>query len=146
VKIGWKPVHQAGSHVKLRHSNYPYPYTWAFHDGEELGPKMLARIARRTGLTPEDLRGPSRKGGETWGTRQQSQMGGPVAAVAYTTQGFILFGSSLPRKVICWRTPSSVFTTPKWVSYGPQNKSSGKGIRATALCQTITCETEKFGS
>jgi len=28
---------------------------FAFHDGEEIGPRMLARIARRTGLTPEDL-------------------------------------------------------------------------------------------
>ncbi len=28
---------------------------WAFHDGEELGPKMLARVAKRTGLVPEDL-------------------------------------------------------------------------------------------
>ena len=30
-------------------------FTWAFHDGEELGPKMLARIAKQTGLKPEDL-------------------------------------------------------------------------------------------
>jgi hypothetical protein len=28
---------------------------FAFHDREEIGPKMLARIARRTGLTPDDL-------------------------------------------------------------------------------------------
>ena len=26
-----------------------------FHDGAEIGPRMLARIARRTGLTPKDL-------------------------------------------------------------------------------------------
>jgi hypothetical protein len=26
-----------------------------FHDDEELGPKMLARIAKKTGLRPEDL-------------------------------------------------------------------------------------------
>ncbi|HJZ48401.1 MAG TPA: hypothetical protein VKE41_14590 [Roseiflexaceae bacterium] len=26
-----------------------------FHDYEEIGPRMLARIARRTGLTPDDL-------------------------------------------------------------------------------------------
>jgi len=30
-------------------------YVFAFHDREEIGPKMLARIARHTGLTPEDL-------------------------------------------------------------------------------------------
>jgi len=28
---------------------------FAFHDDEELGPKMLARIAKQTGLRPEDL-------------------------------------------------------------------------------------------
>jgi len=28
---------------------------FAFHDSEELGPKMLARIGKHTGLTPEDL-------------------------------------------------------------------------------------------
>jgi predicted RNA binding protein YcfA (HicA-like mRNA interferase family) len=30
-------------------------YVFAFHDKEEIGPKMLARIARHTGLKPEDL-------------------------------------------------------------------------------------------
>jgi predicted RNA binding protein YcfA (HicA-like mRNA interferase family) len=29
--------------------------TFAFHDSEELGPKMLARVAKNTGLKPEDL-------------------------------------------------------------------------------------------
>jgi predicted RNA binding protein YcfA (HicA-like mRNA interferase family) len=28
---------------------------FSFHDNEEIGPKMMARIARQTGLTPEDL-------------------------------------------------------------------------------------------
>jgi hypothetical protein len=28
---------------------------FAFHDGEELGPRMFARIAKHTGLSPEDL-------------------------------------------------------------------------------------------
>ncbi len=28
---------------------------FAFHDDEELGPKMLARVAKNTGLRPEDL-------------------------------------------------------------------------------------------
>lgn len=55
VKIGWKPVHQKGSHVKLRHSNFLHPFEWSFHDGEELGPRMLSRIAKKTGLTPDDL-------------------------------------------------------------------------------------------
>ena len=28
---------------------------FAFHAGDEIGPRMLARIAKRTGLRPEDL-------------------------------------------------------------------------------------------
>jgi predicted RNA binding protein YcfA (HicA-like mRNA interferase family) len=28
---------------------------FAFHDGEEIGPRMLARIARQTGLKRTDL-------------------------------------------------------------------------------------------
>jgi hypothetical protein len=30
-------------------------FVFAFHDDEEIGPHMLARMAKRTGLTPEDL-------------------------------------------------------------------------------------------
>lgn len=30
-------------------------YVFAFHDSEELGPRMLARISKRTGLKPEEL-------------------------------------------------------------------------------------------
>lgn len=56
LSIGWIPVSQKGSHVKLRHVDRTYPeYMWAFHDGEEIGPKMLSRIAKNTGLKPEDL-------------------------------------------------------------------------------------------
>jgi len=57
-RIGWreKPrISKSGSHKQLEHSDYPYEFTWAFHDGEEIGPKMLARIAKRTGLKPEDI-------------------------------------------------------------------------------------------
>jgi predicted RNA binding protein YcfA (HicA-like mRNA interferase family) len=46
---------KARSHVQLRHPNYAYGYTWAFHDAVEIGPAMLARIAKKTGLKPEDL-------------------------------------------------------------------------------------------
>lgn len=28
---------------------------FAFHDDDEIGPRMLARIAKRTGLRPEHL-------------------------------------------------------------------------------------------
>jgi hypothetical protein len=30
-------------------------FIFAFHDGEEIGPRMLARLAKHTGLMPEDL-------------------------------------------------------------------------------------------
>jgi hypothetical protein len=30
-------------------------YVFAFHDDEEIGPKMLSRVAKHTGLKPEDL-------------------------------------------------------------------------------------------
>jgi len=56
LSIGWTPVSQKGSHIKLRHISGRSPeYMWAFHDGEEIGPKMLSRIAKHTGLKPDDL-------------------------------------------------------------------------------------------
>jgi predicted RNA binding protein YcfA (HicA-like mRNA interferase family) len=57
-RIGWyeKPrTSKSGSHKRLENPKYPYEFTWAFHDGEEIGPKMLARIAKQTGLKPEDI-------------------------------------------------------------------------------------------
>lgn len=54
LKIGWSVVSQSGSHIKLRHARLPN-YIWAFHDKEEIGPRMLARIAKHTGLKPDDL-------------------------------------------------------------------------------------------
>jgi hypothetical protein len=30
-------------------------FVLAFHDADEIGPRMLERIARHTGLAPEDL-------------------------------------------------------------------------------------------
>ena len=55
LKIGWKPKPGKGSsHVHLTHPERP-DFTWAFHDSEEIGPVMLARIAKHTGLKPKDL-------------------------------------------------------------------------------------------
>ena len=54
LRIGWQVKRQRGSHRWLERDGWP-DWPFAFHDGEELGPPMLARIARRTGLTPEDL-------------------------------------------------------------------------------------------
>jgi predicted RNA binding protein YcfA (HicA-like mRNA interferase family) len=45
---------QAGSHRTLQRVGFP-DYVFAFHDNVEIGPKMLTRIAKHTGLTPEDL-------------------------------------------------------------------------------------------
>jgi hypothetical protein len=41
-------------HVKLQREGYR-DYTWAWHDSVEIGPVALRRIAKHTGLTPEDL-------------------------------------------------------------------------------------------
>lgn len=53
-RIGWKVRRQSGSHRVVARMGWPN-YVFAFHDHEELGPKMLARIAKHTGLKPEDL-------------------------------------------------------------------------------------------
>jgi predicted RNA binding protein YcfA (HicA-like mRNA interferase family) len=55
LRIGWRIKRRGkGSHRLLERPGWP-DYTFAFHEGEEIGPKMMARIARRTGLTPDDL-------------------------------------------------------------------------------------------
>lgn len=43
-----------GSHRVVERVNWP-DFVFAFHDDEEIGPRMLARIAKRTGLQPDDL-------------------------------------------------------------------------------------------
>ena len=47
--IGWKVKRQSGSHKTLEHADYQ-DYVFAFHDGEGIGPRMLSRIAKHTGL------------------------------------------------------------------------------------------------
>ncbi|MEW6752368.1 MAG: type II toxin-antitoxin system HicA family toxin [Candidatus Latescibacterota bacterium] len=55
-RIGWSVKRQTGtSHRVLCRAGWP-DYVFAFHDRTEIGPRMLARIARHTGLTPDDLR------------------------------------------------------------------------------------------
>lgn len=54
LRIGWNINRQSGSHRTLSRPDWP-DFVFAFHDGAELGPRMLSRIARRTGLMPEDL-------------------------------------------------------------------------------------------
>jgi predicted RNA binding protein YcfA (HicA-like mRNA interferase family) len=54
LRIGWAIKRQSGSHRTLSRPGWR-DFVFAFHDGEEIGPRMLARIAKRTGLTPGDL-------------------------------------------------------------------------------------------
>ena len=54
AKIGWMVKRQSGSHRTLSRPGWA-DFVFAFHDDEEIGPRMLARIAKRTGLRPEDL-------------------------------------------------------------------------------------------
>ena len=54
LRLGWEQKRQSGSHRTLSRDGWP-DVVFAFHDGEELGPRMLSRLARTTGLKPEDL-------------------------------------------------------------------------------------------
>ncbi len=55
LRIGWTIKRQSGTSPRvLTRADWPN-YVFAFHDREEIGPKMLVRIAKHTGLTPEDL-------------------------------------------------------------------------------------------
>jgi predicted RNA binding protein YcfA (HicA-like mRNA interferase family) len=54
LRIGWRIKRESGSHRVLARPAWP-DAVFAFHDREEIGPRMLARIAKVTGLTPEDL-------------------------------------------------------------------------------------------
>ena len=54
LAVGWQLKRQSGSHRTLSRAGYP-DFVFAFHDGEKIGPKMLARIAKHTGIKPEDL-------------------------------------------------------------------------------------------
>jgi hypothetical protein len=54
-RIGWSEkdsVKKGGSHPVRERPGW-LNFTFAFHD--EIGPKMLARIGKVTGLRPEDL-------------------------------------------------------------------------------------------
>jgi len=54
LRIGWQIKRESGSHKVLSRSGWS-DVVFAFHDGDEIGPKMLARIAKNTGLKPADL-------------------------------------------------------------------------------------------
>lgn len=55
LRIGWNIKRQSGgSHRVLERAGWP-DYVFAFHDDDEIGPHMLSRIAKHSGLTPGDL-------------------------------------------------------------------------------------------
>ncbi|MDO8351931.1 MAG: type II toxin-antitoxin system HicA family toxin [Aestuariivirga sp.] len=54
LRTGWTVKRQTGSHRTLSKEGWP-DVVFAFHDSDEIGPKMLARIAKNTGLTAADL-------------------------------------------------------------------------------------------
>ena len=54
LRIGWQVKRESGSHRVHSRTGWP-DFVFAFHDGEEIGPRMLVRVARQTGLTPDDL-------------------------------------------------------------------------------------------
>lgn len=53
LRIGWRVKRQTGSHKILERAGWP-DVVFAFHDNEEIGLKMLARVAKVTGLNPKD--------------------------------------------------------------------------------------------
>lgn len=52
-RIGWDELRSTGSHRVLVKNGQRYIF--AFHERDEIGPRMLARIAKHTGLKPDDL-------------------------------------------------------------------------------------------
>jgi len=54
LRIGWIVKRESGSHKILSRPGWP-DVVFAFHDSVEIGPKMLTRIAKHTGLKPDDL-------------------------------------------------------------------------------------------
>lgn len=54
LRIGWSIKRESSSHRTLARPGWP-DYVFSFHDRDEIGPRMLARIAKHTGLKPDDL-------------------------------------------------------------------------------------------
>lgn len=54
LRAGWQIKRESGSHRILERAGWS-DVVFAFHDREEIGPRMLARLSKVTGLKPEDL-------------------------------------------------------------------------------------------
>lgn len=55
LRIGWRIKRETASSHKVLERDGWENYTFAFHDSDEVCPRMLARIAKKTGLQPGDL-------------------------------------------------------------------------------------------
>ena len=55
LRIGWTLKRQSGTSHKVLARDGWADLVFAFHDRDEIGPKMLARISKKSGLSPEDL-------------------------------------------------------------------------------------------
>jgi predicted RNA binding protein YcfA (HicA-like mRNA interferase family) len=54
-RLGWEVKADKGSsHKQMIHSEYGEA-TWSAHDSEEIGPRMMARLAKTFKFTPRDL-------------------------------------------------------------------------------------------
>ena len=54
LRLGWRIKRESSSHKILSRPGWA-DVVFAFHDRDEIGPKMLARIAKNTGLESKDL-------------------------------------------------------------------------------------------
>ena len=55
LRIGWTPKpNKSGSHKQMHKDGFA-DFTWAWHDSIEIGPVALKKIAKLSGLKPEDL-------------------------------------------------------------------------------------------
>lgn len=54
LRVGWSIKRESGSHRTLSREGWP-DVVFAFHDSDEIGPRMIARVAKHTGLRPEDV-------------------------------------------------------------------------------------------
>src|SRR4030067_2807179 len=54
VRVGWTIKRQSGSPRTLSKSGFP-DFVFSFHDSEDIGPRMLPRIGKRTGLKPNTV-------------------------------------------------------------------------------------------
>ncbi len=55
LRNGWTIKRESGGSPRVPSRSGWSDFVFAFHDGEVIGPRMMVRIAKGTGLTPRDL-------------------------------------------------------------------------------------------